>query len=179
MTAALAVETFPASSRSRTVNDPLLAINPCRAAAVPEPRVKETEVSVVEIEESVAITVVPSRSSAEPAEACPAVIVAVADRSVLVLFNVNARAVPPTPIADNEVGVFGATVSIAIALLAPSEPDDPGAATKSVALFPAMSRIDPPLIASAVVECWSRSAERSPAWTVYRKIKVVVPEPLR
>jgi hypothetical protein len=139
--------------------------------------VKLTEVSLEEIELSVAMTTPASNSSAVPPVAWPAVIVAVAVRFVESLNRVFATTVGPTGVRANAVGTFGARVSTTSALFAPSEPAVPGAIRVSEALLPAASLMVPPASARAEVEAISRSLELSPACTVYRKVRVVVPEP--
>ena len=62
----------------------------------------------------------------------------------------------------NDVGAFGAVVSIINALFAPKEPDAPGDAKVRVALFPAASYIVPLFNDSAEVDLKSRSLEVSP-----------------
>ena len=161
------------------MSEPPVEISACRAAAVAVPKVNAMEVSPDEMVASVAITVAPRSSWAEPPVASPAIIVAVAARSVFVLLSFEAIAVPPTPTADSAVGADGATESTTIALFAPSDPAAPGAGTVNVALLPATSFIDPPLTAKAEADCSSRSADMSPACTVYRNVTVLVPEPLR
>ena len=96
------------------------------------PRSKVTEVSVAEIVASVAITVVPTKSSALPPVAEAAVIVAVAVMLVFVLFSVLAAMVPPTGVRANAVGVLGARVSITIAALVAKLPAVPAVTAGSV-----------------------------------------------
>ena len=114
---------------------------------------KLTEESPDEIDESVAITADPSNNSADPPVACPAVIVAVAVMLVFDASKVFATTVPPTAVAASDVGALGATVSMTIALLAPSEPLAPGVASVSTASLPDASRIVPPLSANATLDC--------------------------
>ena len=126
---------------------------------------KLTDVSPEAIDESVAMTAEPSKSSADPPVACPAVIVAAAVILVFDASKVFATTVPPIAVAVSDVGALGATVSITSALLAPREPLAPGNASVSTASLPDSSRIVPPLRANAAFDCWSKSAEAFPATT--------------
>ena len=114
---------------------------------------------------------VPSRYNiAEPPVASPATTVTVAVRFVFVADSLFVTTVPPTGVNASAVGAVGATVSITTAAFAPSDPAEPGLINVLFAVLPTASRIVPPLKASASTEWKSRSGERSPAWTVYRKL---------
>ena len=73
----------------------------------------------------------------------------------------NAR-VAANAVVVNDVGAFGAVVSMISALFAPKEPDAPGVDKVRVALFPAASFIVPLFNDSAELEVKSRSLEVSP-----------------
>ena len=93
-----------------------------------------------------------NRVTVEPASAVP------------VIVGVESSVVAAAVV--NDVGTFGAVVSIINALFAPKEPDAPGDAKVRVALFPAASFIVPLFNASAEVPVKSRSLEVSPDCTV-------------
>ena len=65
--------------------------------------------------------------------------------------SVTTRSVSSTPVAVAAVGEGARLVWMTIFLFAPSELAAPGAGSVSTALFPAASRIVPPLRDSAVV----------------------------
>ena len=111
------------------------------------------------------MTAEPSKSSADPSVACPAVIDAVAVKLVFDASKVFATTVPPIAVATSEVGALGATVSMTSALFAPREPLAPGDASVSTASLPDASRMVPPLRASAALDCWSKSVDAFPATT--------------
>ena len=72
----------------------------------------------------------------------------------------------PSAVEEVTPVIVGDVVSIARALLSAKEPEAPGVAKVSVALFPAASLILPPFSVSAESEAKSRSLVVSPARTV-------------
>ena len=102
---------LPAASDSVTVTVPPAVTALCSAAAVDKPRSNPTPVSSALMPEIVAIVAVPTFNTAVPPVAVPAVIVALAVKLVLLLFNVLAMTVPPSAVMLTAVGAVGAVVS--------------------------------------------------------------------
>ena len=158
----LADEIFPAASIRRAESEPPAATSACKATVEVCPIEKFTAVSLLLIDTSVAITVVPRSNSALPPSACPAVIDAEAVILVFDASSVLATTVPPTPVAANEEGADGGTVSTLSALFAASEPTEPGEGKVRVASLSDVSRMIPPFNESADVDAQSRSLAISP-----------------
>ena len=178
MTPVLASDKLPAKSAVFTVSTPPAATAACRSAAVVLPRSNVTDVSLDEIDASVAIDTPSRYNVAVPPVASPATTVALAVRLVLVAVNLFERTTPPTGVSTSDVGATGATVSTPIAALAASDPVAPGDISVKFAALPAASLIDPPFNTSDAVVTKSRSVVTSPATVVYLNV-AIAPEALR
>ena len=141
-TPTLAAESLPAASRKTTVSRPPCGTAAWRASGVSVPRSKVTAVSAEPIATSLARTVVPRRSRAEPPVATPGAIVAVAVRLVFVRLRVCATTVPPTGVTVGAPGAAGACVAITKAF-APPRLSAPAGSVVVASALPAGSRTVP------------------------------------
>ena len=154
---------LPARSVILTVNDPPAATAAWSWVTEVFPSANDTEVSAAKIVVSVARATPSKYRVAEPSVASPAMIVAVALKSVFVAVSLLRVVTPPIPIAESSVGAVGAIVSMTIAAFAPNDPDEPGAINAVLLALPERSLIVPPFNTRAAPDCTSRSGVRSPA----------------